>query len=344
MDKMKEDYKTIGMMRLSALGDIIWTLPLVHRLKEQFPNARIIYFTSKPFSSVVEDIDGIEFITLKKPRSFSDYREVIKEIRKYHFDLFLCTQANLRVNLLYPFIRAKRKIGFDSKRGRDGHYLFVPEQIPYKKEHALEAFLGFSKYLGFHSDIIRYDIPIPESFIHWHENQSLGEYVCLHPKASHENRTWSLHSYIELVRKIVLKSNIKVILTGTNADVDFCEDIKQDVASDFVLNFAGKTNLKELSILFEKSLLVIAPDSGPIHLANAMGASVVGLYTSLPCDFTGPYGQSENCIDAYADALKKYHGKNENEVEWRTRVNESGMMDLISVDDVFLKINKLLKN
>ena len=83
-----------------------------------------------------------------------------KMFKTLEFDVLICAQANLRINFLYPMINAKRKIGFDSVRGRDAHNLFVKETIPFKKEHSLEAFLGFSDFLGADSKEIRFDLPI----------------------------------------------------------------------------------------------------------------------------------------------------------------------------------------
>ncbi len=345
MNKTLTEFKIIGLLRLSALGDIIWTLPMLNELKKNYPNSKIVYFCSKPFSDVVEDISGVEFVIIRKPRSLKDYIQAIKKLREYNFDLFLCTQANLRVNILYPFIKSQRKIGFDSIRGRDEHRFFVPEQIPYKKEHALEAFLGFLDYLNlpFSKDKLEYNIPSTKSSTKWHQDQDFGDYICIHPCASHANRTWNVENYIELIKLLINNHSFKVVLTGTANDSDFTGKIKSNLVSDQVLDLAGRTGLKDLCVLFKNSSLVIAPDSGPIHLANAFDTKVLGLYVSLPSQFTGPYGQAQSCIDKYDQALIKYLKINPEKVSWRTRVNEVGMMSLISVKEVYQKVLKILE-
>ena len=336
MNQLKRDLKVIGVMRLSALGDIIWTLPMLHHLMKAYPEHRIVYITSSPFSSIVEGIKGVETIVVDKPRTFKDYLKLIKKLRAIEFDLFLCTQANLRVNVLFPFIRAKRKIGFDSRRGRDAHHLFVPEEISYRREHALKAFLGFLDHLEVSYDnSIEYKIPITPHEDEWFLKTGFQNYICIHPKASHEYRTWPIERYIELTKLFVNNHDVKVILTGTSADFDFCERIRTSLKSDQVINMANKTSLLELAKLYKESSLVIAPDSGPIHLANAVGAKVIGLYVSLPSSFTGPYGQEEYCIDKYKEAAQRFLKLSSEEVPWRKRVSEKSMMKLIKVSEVY---------
>lgn len=334
----------IGLMRLSALGDIVWMIPLLRTLVAHYKNAQICVFVDPIFSSILENIEGVKVYQLKKPRSFSDYKRAVGILKKFEFDIFLCTQANLRVNVLYPFIKAKRKIGFDNKRGRDGHSFFVDEQIPFIKEHSLEAFLGFARYLNIEKikmdlspDFSQEDILWAKKFIK--EDQ---KNIVIHPKASSIKRCWSLSKYASLIDSLYEKYQANIILTGAPSDIEFSESIKALLNDTPVVDLSGKSTLQNLMGLYSQADLVIAPDSGPIHVANAVGAKVIGIYAAVPASYTGPYGQEKNCVDVYDQACKKFLGKSKDEVPWRTRVKGEGPMDLVSLESVLQRVPQFL--
>ncbi len=332
------EVKSIAIMRTSALGDIIWTLPMLNRIRKAMPQAKIYYITSNTFAPLIEDLEGIELIRIDKPKKLKDYFRLQTIFRPYHFDILLCAQANLRINFIYPFIKAKRKIGFDSKRGRDLQRFFIDESIPFKQEHSVEAFLGFSDFLGINSDEITFDLPIIKEQV---GQLPLGDFIVIHPKASSLQRTWATERYIEVANLVGQKYDIPIILTGIPSDKEICVEIEKNSTAK-IINLCGKTSLNELKNVFLNTKLVIAPDSGPAHMAAALGTPVIGLYTAVPPEYTGPYGQIQNCVNAYPRALEHYFHKTPNEVPWRFRVKEDGMMDLITVEEVFEKVSSIL--
>ncbi len=329
-------------MRLSAMGDILWTLPMLRRLQQAFPEAHITYFIGKPFRQLLDGFEGITVHPLSKPHSLQDYIKLKEELSSYDFDLLLCTQANLRVNLLYPLIKSKRKLGFDNQRGRDFHRIFVKEKIPFRKEHSLEAFLGFTDYLKISSSDINYKIQAQKQDIEdARELIPFKNFLVLHPRASSLQRSWKLESYSKLVKLIQKSMDIAIVLTGVKEDLEFTDKIQKQ-APNFILNLCGKTTINQLKGVFSLAELIIAPDSGPIHLANALGKKVLGLYAALPTSYTGPYQQSHHCIDVYEKAVKKFLKIDPQRVSWRKRVHHANLMDLISVQEVFRKIENFI--
>ena len=334
----QSEIKSIAIMRTSALGDIIWTLPMLNRIRKALPKTKIYYITSNTFAPLLEGIEDVELIKIDKPKKLKDYFALQRVFAPYNFDILLCTQANLRINFIYPFIKAKRKIGFDSKRGRDLQKIFINESISFKKEHSVNAFLGFSDYLGINSNEINFNLPYQEEDV---GQLPIGEFITIHPKASSLQRTWPTEYYIELTNKFKAQYNIPIVLTGIPSDKDICDRIEKESEAN-IINLCGKTSLNGLKNVFLKSNVVIAPDSGPAHMAAALNTPVIGLYTAVPPEYTGPFGQIENCINAYPRALEKYFHKTPNEVPWRFRVKEDDMMELISVDEVFQKLVSIL--
>ena len=309
---------------------------MVSRLRQAYPKAKIIYITSEPFRPLLEQVKGVELVTLAKPRSIKEFLSLKKQLSPYSFDILLCTQLSLRANLIYPFIKAKRKIGFDKARSLDGHSFFISESIPARQEHMLEAFLGFTDYLGVKSKELDYgykEIGAPTS-------ELPEKYILLHPCGSSKVRTWSQQRYSQLIETLSEKYEGQIVLTGTPADADYVNGIVQ---TEKVINLVGKSDLKELMAVMKEADCVIAPDSGPSHLASSLGVPVVGLYASLPPSFTGPYENQNNCVNAYEKALAKYASSVKKNQFPPQRIHQQGVMDLISVDEVVEKVFKSLK-
>lgn len=330
--------KSIGIIRFSALGDLIWTLPLVWRLRKAYPKARLTLIVDPAFAKILEGVTDFEILSLKKPSKFTDYLSLKKELSPFSFDWLLCTQTSLRINLLYPLIKAQRKIGFDSKRGRDLHSLFVHEQIPFRKEHSLSALQGFADYLNVPESEVEYNIPTRSVPTNLTERFDGRRKVLIHPRASTMERTWSIQNHRQLIEKMA--EDFQIILTGAPTDQNYLSEIAEGLPA---INASGQTSLQQLAALFKSADLVIAPDSGPLHLAVAMGTTTLGLFAAVPPSYTGPFEQEGNCLNAYPRALEKFLQKKEEEVPWMTRVRHSDLMEIISVDEVHAKALELLK-
>ena len=144
--------KSIAFFRLSALGDVVLAIPLIKAIQKQWPDCKITWITSSAVYPLLEGLDCVEFLVIKKPQKIKDYLSLRTLLKEYQFDILLAAQASFRTNLIYPFINAKRKIGFDNGRARDLHSWFVKEQIDPRDEHLAEGFMGFAKKLGIESN------------------------------------------------------------------------------------------------------------------------------------------------------------------------------------------------
>ena len=99
------------------------------------------------------------------------------------------------------------------------------------------------------------------------------------------------------------------------------------------LDLVGKDTLKQLPALLERAELVLTPDSGPMHIANAMGAKVLGLHAASNPARSGPYSDRRYCVDRYDDAARKFLGRPATELKWGTKIEREGVMDLVTVED-----------
>ncbi len=338
----------IAIVRFSALGDVAMVVPAVRNLRRSFPDATITWITSPLAYALLRGLEGVQFEVFEKPGSWADYRAFYQAFSQRSFDVVLAMQANLRINLLYPALHAPVKIGFDRARAREGQWLFCNQSIPFSNTHLVDSFLSFATQLGAEPGPANCELPITEAERAWaHEKlQRLPRpLIAIHPCASKAERNWLPERYAEVIRRATQTWNAGVMLTGGNtpAEQEYCARLAS-IAPERTLNLCGQTNPKQLAALLGAAEVLIAPDTGPVHLARAMQTPVIGLYAVASPGLSGPYQQQQYLVDRYPDAVRKFLGKDPELVAWNTRVHNPTAMALIQVEDVINRLSRLLDN
>ena len=108
------------------------------------------------------------------------------------------------------------------------------------------------------------------------------------------------------------------------------------------LDLVGQDTLKQLPALLARASLVMTPDSGPMHIANAMGRKVLGLHAASNPARSGPYSDRRYCVDRYDDAARKYLGKPASALRWGTKIEREGVMDLVTVADAIAAFERFV--
>ena len=339
--------KTICVLRLSAIGDTCHALAVIRRMQDNWPDARITWIIGKTEASLMSDIPGIEFIIFDKSKGIRAYKDVKAQLVGKNFDIALCIHASMRANLLCRTIPAKTRLGFDKARARDFQWLFTNRRIPpANREHALEAMMSFAMAIGAEPRDLRWDIPLSESARQFASQFVAAEkpLVVISPCSSQRSRNyrnWSIDNYAAAIRHLQQQHRCSIVLTGGNTAVEQQYGAALSAGgSEQALNLMGKTSLKELVALISAADLVICPDSGPAHMATAVGTAVIGLYATSNPDRTGPYLSRDLTVNRYPDAAREYLGRDVNELRWGQRVRHADAMDLITIDDVSGKIDE----
>ena len=345
--------RDICILRLSALGDVCNLVPSVRALQDACPKVRITWIIGKAEYSLLEGLEGVDFLVYDKKTGFQGMRSLRKQLlarRKGRpFDVLLHMQAALRASLLSRFIPARRRVGFDRDRAKDFQSWFVNEQLaPNPKQIVGEGFLDFVRHLGVQPNTLRWDLPIPnqarEEAARWQPRNQ--PYLVLSPCSSNRSRNWrnwSNQGYAALVDYAWNTYGLQTVLTGGPTDLE------QQTAADIaalaeapVINATGQTSLKALLCLIADARLVVAPDSGPIHMAVAMGTPPLGLYATSNPDRTGPWRGREYVANRYPDAVQQFLGKPVEQVGWGQRVRDPVALDLISVELVQQCLDKIM--
>ncbi|HET7369650.1 MAG TPA: glycosyltransferase family 9 protein [Gammaproteobacteria bacterium] len=340
---------SVCVMRLSAVGDVCHTVPVIRTLAAAWPKTRITWIIGRLEASLVGDIPGIEFIIFDKAQGRHAHRELRRQLKGRRFDLFLHMQVSLRASIASLNVRADRRLGFDRQRARDYQWLFTNERIAHReREHVMDGLFGFPEALGIHQRDLRWDIPVSEAdsaFAARHIPDHTPTLI-LSPLASprlRNWRNWSLDRYAAVVDYAASKHGLKVILTGgpTDAEREAGEAIGA-LCRLKPVNLIGQTSLKQLYALLQRARVVVSPDSGPAHMATAAGVPVIGLYATSNPGRTGPYFSQQRTVNRYPEALRQFSNTTVEAVRWGTRVRHPEAMALITVADVTAKLDRLM--
>ncbi|KGM57120.1 ADP-heptose--LPS heptosyltransferase [Lysobacter arseniciresistens ZS79] len=330
---------SICLLRLSALGDVTHVVPLVRTLRAAWPDVPLTWVIGKGEHRLLQGLEGVEFVEYDKKSGLAGMRALRRELRARHgrFDVLLQMQVSARANLLSAFIPARLRVGYDRSRSKDGHGLFINRRIADRPGiHVLDAIGSFSEPLGLRQEHVRWDLPVPDDARAWAAAQWPADgapVLMISPCSSHVRRNWMADRYAA-VADHAADRGWRVVLCGGRSQLE--RDTADAIIAAMrgpVLDLVGKDTLKQLPALLERADLVMTPDSGPMHIANAMGSKVLGLHAASNPARSGPYSDRRYCVDRYDDAARRYLGKPAAELAWGTKIEHDGVMELVTVDD-----------
>ncbi|WP_373182032.1 glycosyltransferase family 9 protein [Halomonas campaniensis] len=341
----------IGVLRLSALGDVCNLVPTVRALQRQWPEARITWIIGKGEHSLLAGLSGVEFVVYDKGSGLSGMRALWRELADTRFDVLLHMQQALRASVLSLGLKADVRVGYDKARAKDAQHWFTHRQLaPHPRAHVLESFLDFARLLGVEDLTPRWDLSIPPS-AHDEAASLTGEspYLLTSPCANprlRNFRNWSAEGYAAVIEHAWTQHGFRTVLTGggSTQEREMGERIQALCQPEAVIDAIGGTSLKGLLALIARARAVIGPDSGPVHMANALGAPVVGLYATTNPDRAGPYCWRDFVVDRYPDAVRSYLHKDLEEVPWGQRVRHPDAMSLIDAEDVIERLEAVLRH
>src|SRR5690606_15173451 len=218
-------------------------------------------------------------------------------------------QVAARANLLSAFLPARRRIGYDRSRSKDLHGLFVRERIPDRPGiHVLDAIGSFCEPLGLRQRTVRWHLPVPGEAHDWARAQwpePGTPALVLSPCSSHVRRSWCPDRSAAVADRAASRGWRVVLWGGRRRLEREPADAILAAMRAPALDLVGKDTLKQLPALLARADLVMTPDSGPMHIANAMGTKVLGLHAASNPARSGPYSDRRYCVDRYDDAARK---------------------------------------
>lgn len=307
----------ILLVKLSAIGDVLHTLPVLNALRQAFVDAHITWLVEEAAAALIEGHPALDRVLICRRKSWirdwkagrrkavvEEAADFVARLRDTVYDVVLDFQALLKGALWIALCRGKRKIGFDRGMEHMEHsYWFLNERIPpiSMEVHALERNLVMLEPLGIRNvqDVV-YRLPITTD----HRNrvrrllQPLSgsrPIVCINPVAKWDTKLWTARGFAAVADRLVAEVGAAVIFTGAQEDRGRIDDIR-DRMSRHALDVSGQTDLMTLAALYETADAVISTDTGPMHLAAAVETPVVALFGPTAPWRTGPYGNRHRVI------------------------------------------------
>ncbi|MGL5391661.1 MAG: glycosyltransferase family 9 protein [Shewanella sp.] len=354
---------SLCLLRLSAIGDVCHAVAMVQAIQRQYPKLHITWVIGKVEYQLVRHLPGVEFVIFDKSQGWCSYVNLRRALKGRHFDVLLHMQVALRATLASLAIRARVRIGFDRARAKEGQWLVTNHRVePLATPHVLEGFMGFAKAIGVSDLTPRWNIPVPQADTEFAQRQiGDGEKVLvICAAASKAERNWLPERYAA-VASHALNKGFKVMLCGGPSQLEqtLAEQIIAACPGQMV-NLVGKTSLTQLLALLKRASVVLAPDTGPAHMAVTQGTPVIGLYAHSNPGRTGPYLSLQYVVSVYDAAMAAQHSgelkmgelkmgeitsgeAKLGEVKWGTRAKGADLMALISVEAVIAQFESVLQ-
>lgn len=298
----------ILILKPSSLGDVIQALPVLRLLKLHFPKSEIFWWIDSALAPLLEgdsDLAGIVRFERKrwaKPQHWPEMLRSIQWLRAQKFDLVIDLQCLARSAAFAWLANGSLLVGLDEIR--EGARLFYNVAVPRKSffTHAVDWYLAVLPQLG---------VPVHKNFQWLPERPQIaaeikrkwqGELapetrlIALQPGARWNNKRWPATHFAELVRLLAVKfPEVRFAILGGTADKDL-GDLVSRAAPERCLNLCGATSLPEMIEWVRCCKLMITNDTGPMHVAAALGVPLLGLFGPTEPSRTGPYGQLDNIL------------------------------------------------
>ncbi|MGZ3636172.1 MAG: glycosyltransferase family 9 protein [Syntrophales bacterium] len=330
----------ILIVKLSAIGDVIHTLPSLAALRKLYPEANITWVIEDASADIISGHSYLDRVIvshrkqwikdLKNGRISKPIREIrtfISDLRRQPYDLVIDFHGLVKSAAIVLLSSGKRKLGYDSMQELSG--LFLNEKIPEDmNKHAIDRYLDFLRHLGADAREPEYLIPIREENISRVDEllqrnaiDKKDSFVAVSPVALWDTKLWADEKFAALCDRIVEELKVSVVFTGSEGDK--LERIQSRMKA-LSVNLGGKTTLRDLAYLYRRSSLLVTTDSGPMHLAAAMGTPVIALFGPTDPSRTGPYGKGHvvirgglscsPCLLKKCDSMKCMHDISVDEV------------------------------
>jgi len=339
--------RSVCILRLSALGDTCHVVPVLRTLQQAWPTTQFTWIIGKAEARLMTLIEGVEFIIIdKRAGLFAMRRQLRRQLAGRRFDVLLHMQLAIRASLLAQVVKADVKLGYDRARAREMQWLFTNRQIaPRGREHTVDTFFGFAAALGVEERLLRWDLPLPEEALAYAAKliPDSRPTLIISPCSSHPLRNWSAERYAAVASHAIARHGMRVILTGGPSTIEREMGAAIERAGVFgAINQVGRDTLAQLLALISRATALVSPDSGPAHMATMVGTPVIGLYAATRVARSGPYLSRQWCVDEYDDAARRFRHREPDVLPWTEKIEEPGVMDLISVDAVTAKLDELL--
>jgi 3-deoxy-D-manno-octulosonic-acid transferase/heptosyltransferase-1 len=302
----------ILIVKLSAIGDVVHTLPSLSALRKHYPDAHITWVVEEASSDLIQGHPYVDKVIVSRRKKWIDdvkhgridkalgeIKSFLHDLRERPYDLVIDFHGLFKSALVVFLSSGKRKLGYDSIQELSG--LFLNEKIPEDmKKHAVDRYLDFPRHLGADVKEAEFFIPIGEenkkkveNLMRMHGIDREDRFVAISPVALWDTKLWEDEKFARLCDRIAEEIKVKVVFNGKDrGKLEYIQSLMKSSS----INLGGETTLRDLAWLYRLASVLITTDSGPMHIAAAMGTPAIALFGPTDPARTGPYGNGHTVI------------------------------------------------
>ena len=310
VDQLPPDPR-IAIVKLSALGDVVHALPVARALRRHWPDATLTWIVETRARAVVTDHPDLDLVISVDTRRWrrgiwrpgsagavvGDLSRLRARLRRGRFDIALDLQGLAKSAVITRLTRAPVRVGFARSHSRELSWLAVNRRVvpPASAVHVVDQYLALLAPLGIGPSAPEFRVPARPA-----AEQRMGDFlrergitatdrlVALNPGAGRADKRWPVSSFRALVERLGAEAEARVLLLGGPGEMDLVRQIDEGLRARPVL--APPTEVDDLIALLRRADLVVAGDTGPLHLAAAVGTPALGLFGPTRAERNGPYG------------------------------------------------------
>jgi lipopolysaccharide heptosyltransferase I len=312
------DTPRIALVKLSSLGDVVHALPVVATLRAARPRARLAWIVERREAGVLREHPALDEVIVADTRGWrrartpaaaraalADLQALRRRLAQARFDVALDLQGLMKSGLITAACRAPLRIGFAAGWGREPlHALFVNHRVqpPPSARHVVEQYLALLAPLGIEERRLQFHLPasplVEARMEEWLAAAGLKPHrrlVVLNPGAGRADKRWPVAHFAALARRLEHDAAAHVLVTWGPGEEATARAVAEGSA---VAILAPPTDLDALLALLRRASVVVAADTGPLHMAAGLGTPCVGLFGPTSAERNGPYGAGHRTLSS----------------------------------------------
>ncbi len=342
------NFKRILVVRTDRIGDVLLSTPVIKALRDAYPRAYIAMMVSPYAKDIVDGNPYLDDVIIYdkdgKHKSWQRSMKFASRLKKRKFDLVLVLHPTNRVHMVTFFAGIPTRVGYGRKMG-----FLLTDRIEHTKQfgkkHELEYNLDLLRHLDIHPKVKSLHIPIKKESEEWVDElfkeegiDKADKLLAIHPSASCPSKIWPAERFSQVADRLAEKYGLKVLIIAGPKDVVSARTVSEKMSSSAVY-LGGRTSVSQLASILKRCRLFISNDSGPVHIASAVGTPVISIFgrsqNGLSPKRWGPVGKDDRvlhkevgCIECLAHNCRK----------------SFACLRAITVDDVMMAADSILKN